>query len=224
MSGQRPVTTNPMLSQQSMPAQYPSNPYYRNPSQMSYQQASPLNPVHRSLSQPGGAPSNYSLASTPVSSNGTGSKPNLIDPIDVKSEEIFDDPSKLIGQPQQHQQHQAFHPGMPPRPRLPSAANPMASGPLYSNMQPNANPYYSNQRPLTPSTDFNMPVVRGPSIRPSMMPNNNNSFGNLAGQQRVRTPLTTALSAPAPDLNTGMNANVMGLQSTPSPLPNNPPR
>jgi hypothetical protein len=186
----------PMLPQQQVPTRYPLNSYYTHPSQMSYPQQSQVpQPPHRSLSQ--GPTPTYSMPSTPVPSN--GGKPTLIDPIECKSEDI-DDASK---QQQQQQQQQMFHSLLQSRsrPQTPS---------FYPNMSPANSPYYSSQRPMTPTPDYNMIAARG--MRPAMTP-----YGTLPVQQRVRTPLAPQLSSSTSDPTTGMNNNPMRLQSTPPP-------
>ena len=197
---------NPMITQQTAPMRYSHNAYYGHSATMPYQQPSPLVTQHRSLSQPGPA-SGYSLPQTPVSSNGAGAKYNLIDPVEVRQDEVFDDPSKL-----QPSQQQMFHPLLQSRSRTPSTA-------FYSNVPPTNNAYYSPHRPMTPTPDYNMSAVRGPAIRPASIPGN--AYGSLSGQTRARTPLPTSLSSSASDLPTGMNPNSMG---HPSPAPSGPPR
>jgi hypothetical protein len=190
----------PMLPQQQVPARYQLNSYYSHPSQMSYQQQSQVpQPPHRSLSQ--GPTPTYSMPSTPVPSNGAGGKSALIDPIESKPDDIIDDPSRQ--QQQQQQQQQMFHP------LLQSRARPQTPS-FYQNMPPANSPYYSSQRPMTPTSDYNMATARG--IRPTTSP-----YANLPIQQRVRTPLAPQLSSSSSDPSTGMNNNPMGLQSTPPP-------
>jgi len=184
----------PMITQQQVPNRYPLNSYYSHPSQMPYQQQSQVpQPPHRSLSQ--GPTPTYSMPSTPVPSNGTGGKPTLIDPMESKPEDMIDDPSK--------QQQQMFYPLLQSRsrPQTPS---------FYSNMPPTNSPYYSSQRPMAPTPDYNMAAARG--IRPTNVP-----YATLSVQQRVRTPLTPQLSSSPSDPTMGMNTNPMGLQSTPPP-------
>ena len=193
---------NQMLTQQTAPMRYPHGAYFGHSATMPYPQQSPLVAQHRTLSQPGPS-SGYSLAPTSASSNGAGSKYNLIDTIEARPDELFDDPSKLPSS-----QQQMFHPLLQSRSRAPST-------PFYSNVPPTSNAYYSAQRPMTPSADYNMSVVRGPAIRPPSVPSN--AYGTLSPQTRVRTPLSSSGS----DLPTGMNSNAMG---HPSPAPSGPPR
>jgi hypothetical protein len=198
--------SNPALSQQSVPTRYVQNSYYGHSSSVPYQSSSSIvAPPHRSLSQ-SNTSSGYALPSTPVSSNVTGSKLNLIDSIDLKTEDTYDDPSKIS--PSQHQQQQLFHPLLQTRSR-PSVT------PFSSNMQPTHNPYYPSQRPLTPSNDYNMSIIRGPAVRPGPMPTN--AYGTLTMQQRARAPMHPSLSLSNNDLPTGMNSNPTGLPSALSP-------
>jgi hypothetical protein len=174
----------PMPTQQQVPNRYPSlNSYYNQSSPVSYQQQSQVPvPPHRSLSMnttPG-----YPGPPTAMSSNGSMNKSNLIDSIELKTEDTFDDPSKL-----QPSQQQMFHPLLQSRPRPQTT-------PYYPN-----NAYYSSQRPLTPSSDYNMSVAR--AIRPSA------PYGSLPVQQRVLSSTS--------DPMTSMNNNPMGFQSTPPP-------
>jgi hypothetical protein len=168
---------------------------------MPYQQQSQVPqsalPPHRSLSQ--GPTPNYTMPSTQMPSNGAGSKQALIDPIEMKSEDIIDDPSKQQQQQQQQHQQQMFHS------LLQSRSRPQTT-PFYPNMQPSNSPYYSSQRPMTPTPDYNMAAVRG--MRPTTAP-----YGNMPVQQRVRAQLSSSTSDPS----MSMNNNPMGLQSTPPP-------
>jgi len=183
-------TGKPMLSQQQQqaPNRYPPNSYYNQSTPMSYPQQTQIPPTpHRSFSQ--NATPNYS---TSLLSNGTINKPNIIDSIELKSDDSFDDLSKLqVSQSQHQQQQQLFHPLLQSRPRSQSPS-------YYPNMPPTNNTYYSSQRPLTPSSDYNMNVSRG--IRPP------NTYGTLPVQQRVFPPSST-------------NDLTIGLQSTPPPPP-----
>jgi len=200
-------TGKPMLSQQQtqqVPSRYPLNSYYSQPGPMSYPQQSQIPPApHRSLSQ--NANPNYSVASTSISSNGAVNKSNLMDSMELKSDDSFDDPSKLqIPQSQQQQQQQQmFHPLLQSRPRPQSAS-------YYPSMPPTNNVYYPSQRPLTPTPDYNMSVGRG--IRVPSVPQN--TYGTLPVQQRGYIPSSTN------DLTAGINNNnTIGLQSTPPPPP-----
>ncbi|CAF3278892.1 unnamed protein product [Rotaria socialis] len=200
-------TGKPMLSQQQpqlqqqqqMPNRYPVNPYYNQPTPMGYPQQSQMSSIsNRSLSQ--GTNPNYS-----VSSNSVVMKSNSIESMELKSEDSFDDSSKLqISQSQQQQQQPMFHP------LLTSCSRPQSS-PYYPNMSPasNNNNYYSSQRPLPPSpSDYNMSAGRG--IRVQNAPPN--TYGALPVQQRMFVP------PPTSDLTTGiMNNNTLGLQSASSP-------
>jgi hypothetical protein len=197
----------PMLSQQptqQVPNRYPLNSYYSQPGPMSYPQQPQMPPApHRSLSQ--NPTPNYSVAPSTMSSNGAVNKPNLIDSMELKSEDPFDDPSKLQvpqSQQQQQQQQQMFHPLLQSRSRPASAS-------YYPNMPPTNNAYYPPpQRPITPSPDYNMSVGRG--MRLPSAPTN--AYGALPVQQRGYMPSSTN------DLSAGMNTNnSIGLQSTPPP-------
>ncbi|CAF1556820.1 unnamed protein product, partial [Rotaria sp. Silwood1] len=75
------------------------------------------------------------------------------------------------------------------------------------NMPPTNNTYYTSQRSITPSSDYNMSVARG--IRLTSVPTN--AYGTLPVQQRIFVPSSTS------DLTTGINNNTMRLQSTPPP-------
>ncbi|CAF4949232.1 unnamed protein product [Rotaria sp. Silwood1] len=187
----------PMLSQQQIPNRYPINSYYSQPTSMPYpQQSQILSVSHRSLSQ--GTTPNYS-----VSSNSVMNKPNLIDSIDIKTEDTFDDPSKLQTSQSQPQQQPMFHP------LLQSCSRPQSTS-YYSNMPPTNNTYYTSQRSITPSSDYNMSVARG--IRLTSVPTN--PYGTLPVQQRIFVPSSTS------DLTIGINNNnnnTMRLQSTPPP-------
>ncbi|CAF1312058.1 unnamed protein product [Adineta steineri] len=197
----------PMMPQQQqqqqqpqVPNRYPLNSYYSHPSQMPYQQQSQVpQPPHRSLSQ--GPTPTYSMPSSSVPSNGTGGKPISIDSIESKPDDLIDDPSKQ--QQQQQQQQQMFHPLLQSRSRSQTPS-------FYPNMPQTNSPYYPSQRPMAPTSDYNMAMTRG--IRPP-----NPAYNNLAVQQRVRTPLTSQLSSSTNDPTAGMNTNPMGLQSTPPP-------
>ena len=184
----------PMMSHPQVANRYPVNSYYGHPSSMPYPSQSQVPPMHRSMSQ-GSNPSPYSMPPTPMASNGAANKPMMNDPMEIKSEDSLDDPSK----------QQMFHPLIQTRPRPPAPS-------YYPTMsQQSAVPsnagYYSNQRPLVPPTsDYNMAMARG------MRPNN-----PYAMAPRMRPPLTTQLSAPMTDPTTGMPTNSMGLQSTPPP-------
>lgn len=190
----------PMLSQQStqsVPTRYPPNLYFSQSNTMPYSQQTSIvpGPPHRSLSQ--NPTPNYALPSTPMSGNGT---------MELKPDDPFDDPSKLQPPPppqQQQQQHQMFQPLLQTRPRP-------QSSPYYPNMPPTSNAYYSTQRPMTPTPDYNMNIGRGMRL-PSTPAN---AYGSLPTQQRGYMPSTTN------DLSAGMNTNIpMGLQSTPPPPP-----
>ena len=201
-------TGKPMLSQQQtqpVPNRHPFNSYYSQPGPMPYPSQSQMPPApHRSLSQ--NATANYSVAPTTMSSNGPVNKPNLIDSIELKSEDPFDDPSKLQlpqSQQQQQQQQQMFHSLIQSRSRPQSA-------PYYPNMPPTNNAYYPPQRPITPSSDYNMNVGRGMRL-PSAPPN---AYGSVPVRQRGYMPPSTN------DLSASMNTNnPVGLQSTPPPPP-----
>ena len=192
--------SNPMLSPQAGPVRHP---YYGHTAPMPYQQP------YRSLSQ--NAAANYSPASAPF--DGSASQSNLIDSNEIKTDEPFDDPSKMSSTQQQHQHQQMFHSLVQPRSRP-------QTNPFYSNMQPN-NTYYSPQRPMTPSTEYSMSAARGSPMRAStaMSPA---AYGALPMQQRVRTPLVASLSSSANDLTASMtnnnnnNNNTMGLHPSPS--------
>ena len=197
-----PRPNNPMLSPQVGPVRHP---YYGHTTPMPYQQP------HRSLSQ--NATSNYSPASAPF--DGSGSQSNLIDSHEFKTEEPFDDPSKMSSTQQQQQQQQMFHSLVQPRSR------PQTS-PFYSSMQPNPTSYYSPQRPMTPSTEYSMSVARGSPMRASSaVPPA--PYGTMPMQQRVRTPLASSLSSSGNDLTASMTNNnnnnnniTMGLHPSPS--------
>lgn len=206
-------SSKPMLSQQptqQIPNRYPLNLYYSQPGSMPYpQQPQMPSAQHRSLSQ--NTNPNYSIASTSIPSNGTINKSNLTDSMDIKSEDHFDDPSKLqVVQLQQQQQQQQQHPQQQMfQPLLQSRSRPQAAS-YYPNMPPTNNAYYSQQRPLTPSPDYNMSVGRG--IRVQSVPPN--SYGTLTVQQRGY------MSSSTNDLSAGINNNnTIGLQSTPPPPP-----
>jgi hypothetical protein len=193
-------TGQPMLSQQQtqqVPNRYPLNSYYSQPVPMPYSQPSQVpSAPHRSLSQ--NTTPNYSVASTSISSNGAVNKPNLIDSIELKSEDSFDDPSKLQVsqsqqlQQQQQQQQQIFHPLLQSRSRPQSAS-------YYPNMPPINNAGYPSQRPLTPSPDYNMSVGRG--IRVQSVPPN--PYGTLPIQQQGYIQPSTN------DLSAGINNNTI---------------
>lgn len=195
-----PQQQQPPPQPQQMPPRYPVNSYYNQPSPMTYQQQSQVQSLsHRSLSQ--GPTPNYS-----VSSNSAVMKANSMESLELKSDDSFDDPSKLQVPPTQQQQQQQppmFHP------LLQSCARPQSSTPYYSNMPPTNNTYYSPQRPLAPSSDYNMNVGRGGMRLPPGPPN---TYGTLPVQQRMYAPPTVG------DLTSGiMNNNPMGLQSTSPP-------
>lgn len=209
-------TGQPMLPQQptqQVPTRYPLNSYYSQPGPMAYpQQTQVPGGPHRSLSQ--NPLPNYSMTPTSIPSNGTMNKPTLMDTMELKSDDSFDDPSKLqIPQTQQtqvqpqQQQQQMFHP------LLQNRSRPQSTG-YYPNMPPTANTYYATQRPLAPTPDYTMSVGRGNIRAPS------NNYGTMPvqqqqQQQRPYIPSTTN------DLTTGINnnPNPMGLQSTPPPPP-----
>ena len=190
-------TGKPMLSQhpqQQTPNRYSLNSYYSQPTPMPYPQQSQVpSAPHRSLSQ--NTTPSYSTVPTSMPSNGAVSKSSSIESMEFKSEDSFVDLSKL--QPSQsQQQQQMFHPLIQSRSRPPSTS-------YYSNMPPTNNTYYPVQRPLTPSSDYNM-------NRLSSIPAN--TYGTLPVQQRVFVPPSTG------DLTTGINNNnTIGLQSTPPP-------
>lgn len=192
----------PMASQQPVNARFPQSAYYQPQNNMPpYQPVSGGVPPHRTHSQTN-MTLPYGMSSTSTSSNVPISKSNSIDSIDLKTSETFDDPSK---------QHM-FHPILQSHLR-PSSSN------FYPNMQqsPN-NQYYQNQRPMTPTNDYNMNVARGSPIRPPSIPPN--VYGNLANQQRMRAPLNTSTNDPTAAT---MNQTMMGMPST-SPLPPGTPR
>jgi hypothetical protein len=196
-------TGKPMLSQhpqQQIPNRYPLNSYYSQPTPMPYPQQSQVpSAPHRSLSQ--NTTPSYSTVPTSMPSNGAVSKSSSIESMEFKSEDSFVDLSKLQpSQSQQQQQQQMFHPLLQSRSRPQSTS-------YYSNMPPTNNTYYPVQRPLTPSSDYNMNVERG--MRLSSIPAN--TYGTLAVQQRGFVPPSTG------DLTTGINNNTIGLQSTPPP-------
>jgi hypothetical protein len=89
---------------------------------------------------------------------------------------------------------------------LQSRSRPQTSS-FHPNMPPSNSPYYSSQRPMTPTPDYNMAAVR--SMRPGTSP-----YGNVPVQQRMRAP---QLSSATSDPSMSMNNNPMGLQSTPPP-------
>ncbi|CAF1106206.1 unnamed protein product [Rotaria sordida] len=190
----------PQQPQQQLPNRYPINSSYSQPIPMSYPQQSSVPSIsHRSLSQ--GTPPNYSVSSNSVVNN----KSNLIDSIEIKTEDSFDDPSKLQTSQSQQQQQPMFHP------LLQSCSRPQSTS-YYPNMPPTNNTYYNSQRPITPSPDYNMSVGRG--IRLTSVPTN--AYGTLPVQQRIFVPPSTS------DLTTGINNNnnnnnTIGLQSTPPP-------
>jgi hypothetical protein len=190
----------PMLAHGQVPSRHPMNSYYTHPSSMSYASQTQVPQAHRPLSQ-GPVSSPYSMPPTPGPSNGAAGKSVLIDPIDLKQEETLDDPSK----------QQMFHPLLQSRSRLPTAS-------YYPNMQQATQPtnpsYYPSQRPMPPSSDYNMVIARG--MRPA------NPYGSLPLQQRARTPMTSSLSSSTSDPSTGMTPNPMGLQSTPPPSAGTP--
>jgi hypothetical protein len=191
----------PQQQTQQLPNRYPLNSYYSQPGAMPYPQQSQIPPApHRSLSQ--NTPSNYSVAPTSISSNGVINKSNLMDSMELKSDDSFDNSSKLqVSQSQQQQQ--LFHPLLQSRPRPQSAS-------YYPNMPPTNNAYYPSQRPLTPTPDYNMSVGRG--IRAQSVPSN--TYGTIPVQQRGYIPTSTN------DLTSGINNNnTIGLQSTPPPPP-----
>lgn len=199
----------PMLSQQQtqpVPNRFPLTSYYSQPGPMPPYPQQPQIPSvpHRSLSQ-NTTPNYSSIPTTTIPSNGIMNKSNLVDSIDMKSDDSFDDPSKLqVSQLQQQpQQQQMFQPLLQSRsrPQTPS---------YYSNMPPTNNTYYSPQRPLTPSSsDYTMSVGRG--IRGQSVPPN--AYGTLPVQQRGY------ISSSTNDLSGGINNNnnTMGVQSTPPP-------
>ena len=190
----------PMLPQQQVPVRYPHNSYYGHPSGMPYQVQGQVPTPHRSLSQ--GAPSAYSMPSTPAPSNGNGGKSNLIDPLDFKSEDMSDDPSA----------QQMF------RPLLQSRSRPQTTA-YYPGSQPANSPYYPVQRPVTPSPDYNMAAAAARGMRPG------SPYGVLPMQQRGRTPIGPPLTSSASDPTAaGMSSHPMGLQSTPPPPPSVTPR
>ncbi len=199
-------TGKPMFSQQptqQIPNRYPLNAYYSQPGSMPYPQQSQIpSAPHRSLSQ--AATPNYSVASTSISSNGPMNKSNLMDSMELKSDDSFDDPSKLqvTQSQQQQQQQQMFHSLLPSRSRPQSAS-------YYPNMSPTNNAYYPSQRLLTPSSEYNMSIGRG--MRLPSAPGN--TYGTIPVQQRGY------ISPSTNDLTAGMNNNnnTMGLQSTPPP-------
>ncbi|UJR31544.1 hypothetical protein I4U23_019032 [Adineta vaga] len=183
-------TGKPMTPQQpQMPNRYPSNPYYNQPPSMPYpQQQQQQTVTHRSFSQ--NATANYSTPT--MSSNGIVNKPNLMESIDLKSDDSFDDLSKLQ-MPQAQQQ--MFHPLIQSRSRPQSPS-------YYANMPPTNNTYYSSQRPMTPTSEYNMSVGRG--IRLSSAPTN--TYGTIPVQPRMyASPSSNDFS--------------MGIQSTPPPPP-----
>lgn len=196
---------NPMLSQQQqqqpqpVPNRYQLNSYYSQPGAMPYspQPQMPSAP-HRSLSQNAASP--YPGTPTMMPSNGAVNKPNLMDSTELKSDDPFEDPSKLQ-MPQSQQQQQMFHPLLQTRSRPPAA-------PYYSNMPTTNNSYYAAQRPMAPSADYNISVGRG--MRLPSAPTT--AYGTLPVQQRGYMPSSTN------DLSAGMNNNnSLGLQSTPPP-------
>ncbi len=130
---------------------------------------------------------------------------NLMDSMELKSDDSFDNSSKLqVSQSQQQQQQQQmFHPLLQSRSRPQSAS-------YYPNMPPTNNAYYPSQRPLTPTPDYNMSVGRG--IRAQSV--SSNTYGTIPVQQRGYIPTSTN------DLTSGINNNnTIGLQSTPPPPP-----
>ncbi|CAF0772590.1 unnamed protein product [Adineta steineri] len=186
-------TAKPMLSQPSQVSnRYPVNAYYNQPTSIPYQQQQPQMPSapHRSFSQ--NMTPNYP---TTIPSNGTLNKPNIIESIELKSEDSFDDLSKLQV-PQSQQQQQMFYPMLQSRSRAQSPS-------YYPTMPPTNNSYYSSQRSLAPSSEYNMSVGRG--VRVSSVPPN--TYGTLPVQQRVYGPPSA-------------NDLTIGLQSTPSPSVN----
>lgn len=181
----------PMASQQQPPLpsqpqpvanRYSFNSYYSQPGTMPYSpQPQMPTALHRSLSQ-----------------NGAVNKPNLMDSTELKPDDSFDDPSKLQVPPSQQQM---FHPLLQSRSRPPTA-------PYYPNMPTTTNPYYSPQRPMTPTADYNVGVGRG--MRLSSAPTT--TYGALPVQQRGYMPPST--NDPSAGMN---NNNSLGLQSTPPP-------
>ena len=184
---------SPMNSQQTLPTRYPPTQYYSHQNSLSYQSGSPAPQPHRSVSQTNLSPA-YALPITPVLSNGPGSKSSSVDSIDMKTEETYEDPNK----------QSMFYPMLQGRPRPTSTT-------FYSNMQPGVNAYYSTQRPLTPTADYSMSPVRGPTMRSSSIPPQ--AYGTVPNQPRHRAQLTSSMS----DLTAGMNPAMMGMPSTPSP-------
>ena len=170
----------PMLSHSQVPSRYPVNPYYGHPSPMAYPSQPQVPQTHRSLSQ-GPVPSPYSMPSTPSPSNGIAGKSNMVDPMDFKSEDTMDDPSK----------QQMFHPLLQSRSRPPTPS-------YYPNMQQPTNPgYYSTQRSMPASAvEYNMAAARG--MRPA------NPYGPMSVQQRHRAPLAPPLSSSISDPSAGM--------------------
>jgi len=154
--------SQPMMPpQQSTPTRYPHNTYYSQPNPMSYPQQTP----HRSLSQ----------NSTSMPANGT---------MDLKPDDLFDDPSK--SQQQQQQQQQMFQPLLQTRPRPQSV-------PYYSNMPPANNAYYSAQRPLTPAPDYNMSVGRG-----MRLPQQRGGYNDLSAGMNANIPTGLQSTPPPP--------------------------
>ncbi|CAF1259811.1 unnamed protein product [Adineta ricciae] len=186
-------TGNPMATQQmQMPNRYPGNPYYNQPTSIPYPQQPPVSTVaHRTF--PPNAPPSYS--SSTMLSNGIGNKPNMIESMEIKSDDSFDDLSKLQvpqtqqGVPQQQMFHSLIQPRL--RPQSPS---------FYPNMPPTNNTYYSTQRPMNPTSEYNMNVARG--IRPSSGPTN--TYGSMPAQARMFAPPSS-------------NDFPTGVQSTPPP-------
>ena len=184
---------NPMGTQQmQMPNRYSSNPYYNQPTSMPFPQQPQVSTVtHRTF--PPNAPPSYS--SSTMLSNGIGNKPNMIESMEIKSDDPFDDLSKLqVPQTQQGvPQQQMFHSLIQPRLRSQPPS-------FYSNMPPTNNTYYSAQRPMNPTSEYNMSVARG--IRPSSGPAN--TYGSMPAQARMFAPPSS-------------NDFPTGVQSTPPP-------
>ena len=163
----------PMLSHSQVPSRYPVNSYYAHPSSMAYQSQSQVPQTHRSLSQ-GPVPSPYSMPSTPAPSNGIAGKSNMVDPMDFKTEDTLEDPSK----------QQMFHPLLHSRsrPQTPS---------YYPNMQQPTNPpYYSTQRSMPGSpADYNMAAAAAAAQREGCdqrIPMGQWQFNNVFELRRVR--------------------------------------
>ena len=165
---------NPLLSQQHISNRYLANSYYGQPGPMSYpHQSHVLSVSHRSASQD--TISNYSVVPTSVSSNSAINKSNFIDSVQLKSEDSFDNPSKL--QTSQSQQQTIFHP------LSQSCSRPLLTS-YYPNMAPTNNSYYSSQHPSSASLDYNMSM--GCGIRPTSVPPN--AYGTLTSTKNFRSP------------------------------------